>query len=86
LKSYIAAGFDPARFWEITPRLFALEMAGAVDRDRRARALVWWGAMMPHMKKPPGFHDFTGIEKPAPRKRDWRADLAAWEAYAKRVH
>jgi len=40
LTSYIAAGFDPARFWEITPRLYAHEMAGAIERDRRDRAAM----------------------------------------------
>ena len=62
MKSYIAAGFDPARFWKLTPRLFVLEMEGAGERDKRERALIWWGAMMPHLKDPPKFEHFTGIQ------------------------
>lgn len=81
LTAYIGAGFDPARFWELTPRLYVHEMAGAVERDRRAKALVWWGAMMPHMKQPPEFHEFTGLQRPQ-HKPDWQAELARWEAYA----
>jgi hypothetical protein len=52
-------------------------MAGAVERDRRARAFVWWGAMMPLMKKPPLFHEFTGTK--ANRKSDLAACIAAWD-------
>jgi len=72
---------DPARFWELTPRLFMLEMAGAAMRHERDRALVWWGAMMPHMKTKPGFSEFTGIKKTEAR-RDWESDLSKWQAYA----
>jgi hypothetical protein len=34
-------------------------MDGAQERDRRERALVWWGAMLPHMKTPPKFNEFV---------------------------
>lgn len=37
---YVAAGFDPAAFWGITPRLFDLHMRGAVKRlEREAETL-----------------------------------------------
>jgi hypothetical protein len=52
-------------------------MEGAVMRDQRDKSLVWWGAMMPHMKKPPQFRDFTGIQ-PA-RGDDLAACIAAWD-------
>lgn len=61
-------------------------MEGAAERDRRAKALVWWGAMLPHMKKPVGFAEFTGVEDAPPPRPDWRANLAAWESYAARKH
>jgi hypothetical protein len=61
-------------------------MAGAAERDSRARGLVWWGAMMPHMKKPPDFHEFTGLPKPATAAPSWEAELAAWQAYAEKRH
>jgi len=61
-------------------------MDGAMDRIRHEKAMIWWGAMMPHMKKPPGFYEFTGTEKPVRKAVDWRAELAAWESYASRRH
>ena len=77
MKHYIAAGFDPARFWGITPRLYALEMQGAVMRDQREKALVYWGAMLPNMKKPPTFEQFTGYQPSrAERIKRW---VEAWD-------
>lgn len=32
---------------------------------RHDRALVWWGAMLPHLKKPPDFREF--VDPPARR-------------------
>lgn len=57
---YIASGLDPARFWNITPRMLAMELAGAKLRLRRERELVWWGAMLPHLKKPVTLDQFLG--------------------------
>jgi len=34
-------------------------MDGAQARDERAKALVWMGAMLPHMKRPPRFDEFV---------------------------
>jgi hypothetical protein len=90
LKQYIAAGLDPARFWELTPRLYVVEMEGAADRAKVDRAMVWYGAMLPHFKKPPSFDDFV-----SPAKRKERQDpeimqsmlealAAAWGA--ERIH
>lgn len=56
------AGFDPARFWDLTPRLFALEMQGAADRMQHERAMIWSGAMLPYLKKTPSFEEFTGYK------------------------
>jgi hypothetical protein len=39
-------------------------MEGAELRHQRERALVWAGAMLPHLKKPPKFDEFVGA-KPA---------------------
>jgi len=66
LKNYIAAGFDPAAFWGLTPREYAIHLEGAELREQRARSLVWWTAMMPHMKKPPSFEKFVGLQPKAP--------------------
>ena len=35
LIDYVAAGFDPAQFWTITPRMYDLHMQGAVRRIER---------------------------------------------------
>ncbi|MCW1932610.1 hypothetical protein [Pararhodobacter zhoushanensis] len=77
MKDYIAAGGCPARFWDLTPRLFVLEMEGMVARQQREQAMVWWGATMPRMKKPPSFEEFTGI-KPR-RGQNLAACIAAWD-------
>jgi hypothetical protein len=67
-------GLDGARFWELTPRQIAVEMDGAADRMRMQRSLVWWGAMLPHMKQPPKHDEFAGI-----RRRGLADCIAAWE-------
>lgn len=54
---------DPARFWEITPRLMQIEMRGAEMRMQRERALVWAGSLLPYQKKAPKFEDFVGIRR-----------------------
>lgn len=35
LVDYVAAGFDPLAFWQITPRLYDLHMRGAIQRIER---------------------------------------------------
>lgn len=74
-RSYIAVGFDPARFWAITPRLYVLEMDGAAEAIEMRRREIWFGAMLPHLKKPPSIEEFTGKQS-----RSHLADcLAAWD-------
>ena len=53
-------------------------MEGALERARHERALVWWGAMLPHLKKPPQFREFVGGKTPD-RRQDLRACIAAWD-------
>ena len=79
-------GFDPAQFWKITPRLYVLEIEGAAKRIEREKAMIWWGAMLPHMKKPPTFSEFTGIKTAKLKGHDWEYELAAWKAYAATKH
>lgn len=57
-EAYIAAGFPAERFWTITPRLYVTEMEGARLRIKRERALVWAGAMLGRMDKPPTLAQF----------------------------
>ena len=55
--AWVAAGFDPARFWEITPREVDREMAGVVrNREREADeriALAWYIVALDRTKKLP---------------------------------
>jgi hypothetical protein len=44
-------------------------MDGAAERAKAERALVWWGAMMPHMKKPPSFDEFVQPSR-KPKRQD----------------
>lgn len=85
-EAYVASGLPPDRFWTLTLRLYATEMRGAAERTKHERALVWWGAMMPLMKKKPGFDEFVGIKKARPVRRDWEQELAAWQTYAATRH
>lgn len=37
-----------------------MELRGAKLRLRRERELTWWGAMLPHLKKPLALDQFLG--------------------------
>ena len=50
-------------------------MRGAEKRQQIERANVWWGAMLPHMKKPPSFQQFVG--QPGQPKRQTPQELQA---------
>lgn len=86
LEDYIAAGLDPARFWDLTPRLYMIEMRGADRRARIERAYVWWGAMLPHLKKPMSLQDFVDpprverIQTPVQMQAMCDALAASWGA------
>lgn len=71
---------DPARFWDLTPRLFSVEMEGAALRLDRQREMTWWGAMLPHLKKPIDLQTFVGRVDAARTKADRaKAFHAAWD-------
>lgn len=44
-------------------------MGGAFMRIERERALVWYSAMLPHLKKPPSLDDFTGRKSRGPKRQ-----------------
>lgn len=67
-ESYIALGLDPARFWDVTPRLMVLEVKGAERRHEIARSMVWMGAMLPHFKKPMRHDDYVRPRRRAQRQ------------------
>lgn len=78
---YIAAGLPPDRFWNITPRLYLIEMKGAGQRMMRERGLVWDGAIMTRDGvKLPKRDQYTG--KTTRQVKSWETQLGAWEAYA----
>ena len=77
LQSYVGAGLDPARFWEITPRLTLLEMQGAKHRIDRERELIWWGAMLPYLEKRVDLDRFMG--RPVDHRARAAAVNAAWD-------
>lgn len=78
-QAYVALGLPPERFWQITPRLYDTEMKGAVARRKSESALVWWGAMLPHLKEPVSLDRFVN------GKEDTRKSIAAWSAAWDRV-
>jgi len=52
-------------------------MEGAAEKAKSDRAMIWWGAMMPLMKKPPDYEKFTGY---VPDKREvLRRFVEAWD-------
>jgi len=94
LQDYIAAGFDPAAFWGLSPKLYTIHMRGAQARMEREaqdrRAMAWVTAMLPHMKDPPPFAEFVSGKKDrsafrADRERKFAAMDRALEAYKKRA-
>ena len=76
MKNYIAAGFDPARFWDLTPRLYVTEMEGAEQRAKVRRSEIWFTAMLPQLKQVPSHQEFVGGRDP---KADKAACIAAWD-------
>ncbi|WP_304615839.1 hypothetical protein [Paracoccus sp. (in: a-proteobacteria)] len=62
LRAYAAAGYDPAQFWGLTPRLYLAHMRGASDRMERkhkSRAwLAWNVAGLTRVEKMPDFDAF----------------------------
>lgn len=70
-------GLPPDRFWDITLRLALLEIDAAEARLRRDREMVWWGAMLPHLKERPTLEKFAGY--PIDNAERIRRTHAAWD-------
>lgn len=81
MRAYVAAGLDPVRFWSLSLRELRVEMAGASDRAKERRSLVWWNAMLPLIdaKDRPSFSAFTGY------KPDRRAELRRYNEAWNRI-
>lgn len=83
---YIGAGLPPERFWNLTPRLYLIEMQGAAERMRRERGLAWDIAVIGRDGvRPPERDKFVGppvLAQPPRAAADWRQELAKWKGYA----
>lgn len=83
----MSAGFDPARFWDLTFSELDLifEAAGKrAIRERNERAWsVWHIAAFQRVKKLPRLQSVMINDKP-PEPVSWEVQLAAWQAYAAR--
>ncbi|MDZ7906337.1 MAG: hypothetical protein U5N55_11605 [Cypionkella sp.] len=62
-SDYIAAGLPPDRFWDLTPRLYMIEMQGAanrLDREHKDRlAGAWLAATLSRSKRIPALEKLT---------------------------
>ena len=55
-------------------------MEGAALRLEREREMVWWGAMLPHLKKTPDLKTFVGrVDVARTRAERVRQFHAAWD-------
>lgn len=83
--AYVAAGFSPDRFWELTPREYVLHMRGAARRVERETAermwLAWHVGAFGRAAKMPRLADV--MPKPSTRRRqspeEMEAALRAWQ-------
>jgi hypothetical protein len=75
------AGFDPAVFWDLTPRLYLIHMRGAAERQnaatRRLRVLAWNTATLTRAKKLPSAKQFIAGDDHKVRGADALAMLRA---------
>lgn len=83
---WIESGFDEARFWKQTPRLFAISVAArgrVIEREQHARAwLAWHTAALPRMDKFPSLETVMGVKRQVRRQSvsEMEAAMAAWAA------
>ena len=73
LADYTAAGFDPAAFWGLSPRLYLAQMRGAherLKREQEGRAwLAWHGAALERSKKLPDLRRFVTGRSAKPQRQ-----------------
>ena len=67
----MSAGFDPAAFWSLTPRLYLAQMKGAsarLEREHKDRSsLAWHTAALVRAESLPDFSKFVGDEPVKPQ-------------------
>lgn len=87
MEAYIAAGFDPAQFWGLTPRLYLAQMRGALERleqEQKAREwTVWHTAALVRAEQLPDFANFSGGRVSQAKPQTPKEVLAMGEALAR---
>ena len=78
---YIGAGLPPERFWDITPRLYIIELRGArkrLEREQSERVeAAWITAALTRSAKLPKLDKLLGIKARPRRPEEVKAQLAA---------
>lgn len=84
----MAAGFSPAEFWGLTPKLYIIHMNGLglrLEREAKDAAwLAWHIAALGRVTKLPRLQQFIPGRKVAPKPKSWQGQSAAWKRYAAR--
>lgn len=79
--SYIAAGLPCERFWDLTPRLYLIEMEGArgrLEREQKDRLEgAWYGELLRRQKKLPKLEKLLAGDPPPKSKEELQAALSA---------
>lgn len=79
MSAYCEAGFDPANFWNLTPREIAAHLDGAARRLRREhnnRAwLAWHAAALTRVKQMPKLESLMSVDRPE-QSQTWEDMLA----------
>lgn len=82
----MAAGFDPAGFWSLTPKLYLIHMRGArarIEMQAMAdRSLAYNTAALSRARKLPPWREFIGGER---KKARGLSALAMLRAHAARL-
>lgn len=88
LQAYVAAGFDPAAFWFLTPRLYLVQMRGVRDRLKREQEdrawSAWHIAALSRVETLPEYSVFVGdrpkVQPPEVQQQMLVALAQAWGA------
>lgn len=87
-SAYIEAGFDPARFWEISPRETTREIQAAtvrLNREHKNRAwLAWHIAALGRIEKMPSLQKLMGEPEPEQTEDEMIAIATSWAIAAER--
>ncbi len=94
LRAYVSAGFDPAAFWELSPRLYLIQMQGArkrLEAEHENRAwLAWHVEALRRCEKMPDLQKFVAGKAAQPKTQSpevlqamCNALATAWDASGK---